>query len=135
MKVIRWLLGRIILLINALIPVQGRVVRSEAEQQAVNREAAALALYQYEACPFCVKVRRTMRRLGLGIELRDAKRVAIHRESLLRDGGNAELDVGTVGVGELVDRHFGLLLLSVTGSLPDLRTTRALIAKVAALRS
>ena len=91
MKVIRWLLGRIILLINALIPVQGRVVRSEAEQQAVNRETAALALYQYEACPFCVKVRRTMRRLGLGIELRDAKRDAIHRESLLRDGGTLQV--------------------------------------------
>ena len=46
----------------------------------------SLSLYQYEACPFCVKVRRGMKKLGLDIELRDAKDGKIEKE-LIEQGG------------------------------------------------
>nr|WP_239017376.1 glutaredoxin [Seongchinamella sediminis] len=48
----------------------------------VDQQTAGLALYQYEACPFCVKVRRAMKRNGLNIETRDVKRSDSAREEL-----------------------------------------------------
>ena len=88
---VRWLLGRIILLINALIPVRGRITRPPVEQTLVDEACASLALYQYEACPFCVKVRRNLRKNGLDIELRDARRVPEHRAALSGEGGKQQV--------------------------------------------
>ena len=45
-----------------------------AEQQAqVNAAAKDLTLYQFHACPFCVKTRRTLHRLNVPVALKDAK--------------------------------------------------------------
>ncbi len=90
MAAVRWILGRLILLLNALIPV-GSVKRSPEAQAIVDRETAGLVLYQFEACPFCVKVRRGMKRLGLKIETRDAKRCQQAREELLQGGGKVKV--------------------------------------------
>lgn len=86
MKVIRWLLGRIILTLNFLTAPKG-LSRSVAEQQDVNSQTSQLALYQFAACPFCVKVRRSMKRLSLEIELRDAKQNQTFRSELEQQGG------------------------------------------------
>ena len=86
MKVIRWLLGRIILSLNFLTPPKS-VNRSEREQTSINAQTTQLALYQFAACPFCVKVRRSMKRLSLNIELRDAKQNQQHRSELEQQGG------------------------------------------------
>lgn len=86
MTVIRWLLGRLILTIDFLTSPKG-IQRSEAEQQAIDAETTKLALYQFQACPFCVKVRRSMKRLSLKIELRDAKNNAQYRAELAEQGG------------------------------------------------
>ncbi|MFT5705750.1 MAG: glutaredoxin [Oceanospirillaceae bacterium] len=86
MKVIRWLLGRIILTINFLTKPKG-LVRSEIEQKSINLQTSQLALYQFAACPFCVKVRRSMSRLSLDIELRDAKQNELFRSELAQQGG------------------------------------------------
>ena len=86
MQVIRWILGRIILLINFLTPPRG--VKRPAEQQAqINSETKSLALYQYQACPFCVKVRRALKRNNLNIEIRDAKRSEQFKQELINGGG------------------------------------------------
>jgi len=37
--------------------------------------------------PFCVKTRRTIHRLGLNIETRDAKRNPVHKDELVNGGG------------------------------------------------
>lgn len=63
------------------------MVRDQAAQDAVDAQTANMALYQFEACPFCVKVRRQIRRLALNIELRDAKNNAAFRDELLTEGG------------------------------------------------
>jgi len=86
MQAIRWILGRIILLINFLTPPRG--VKRPAEQQAqIDAETKSLALYHYAACPFCVKVRRALKRNSLNIETRDAKRSEQFKQELLQGGG------------------------------------------------
>jgi len=88
MTIIRWILGRIILLVDFLTRPKG--VKRPPEQQAVlDQQTARLSLYQYAACPFCVKVRRGLKRLNLQIELRDTARNARWREELLREGGKS----------------------------------------------
>lgn len=72
MKVVRWLLGRLILTLNFVFTPKS-MQRSAESQAAVDSEISNMSLYQFEACPFCVKVRRSMKRLNLNIELRDAK--------------------------------------------------------------
>jgi glutaredoxin len=62
---------------------------AEAQQQ-VDRECGKLALYQFKACPFCMKVRKEISRLSLNIELRDAQHDPQHREALLQGGGKIQ---------------------------------------------
>lgn len=86
MKVIRWILGRIILTVNFLTPPRG-VKRSAAEQAQVDAATKSLTLYHYQACPFCVKVRRAFKRYSLNVETRDAKRSEQAKQELLQGGG------------------------------------------------
>ena len=65
--------------------------RSPQGQAAVNKDAAALALYQFHACPFCVKTRRAMHRLNVPVALHDAKRDPQAREQLLAGGGKVKV--------------------------------------------
>ncbi len=90
LKVIRWILGRIILLLNALTPPKS-LKRSVDDQSKVDQETQSMMLYQFEACPFCVKVRRTIKRLGLKIRLKDAKRDCVAQEELLRGSGRVKV--------------------------------------------
>jgi glutathione S-transferase len=49
-----------------------------------------LALYQYDACPFCARVRMVMDRLGIDdIEIRDTLRDPANRAELIAGGGRA----------------------------------------------
>lgn len=61
--------------------------RSSAQQAALDRETEALALYQFHLCPFCVKTRRAMHRMGLNIRLHDAKNDPDHKQRLVGEGG------------------------------------------------
>ena len=86
MTVIRWVLGRIILLVDFLYRPAG-VKRDVQEQAALDVETAKLSLYQFAACPFCVKVRWSMKRQSLNVETRDAKRNAQFADELVAGGG------------------------------------------------
>ena len=83
MRIIRLILGRLILLFNWVFTPRG-VKRSPDMQAIINGKTSKLALYQYEACPFCVKVRREMKRQSLSIETRDVKRSDAAKAELLR---------------------------------------------------
>lgn len=85
MFVIRWILGRIVLLVNALTAPK-RAERPAQVQAELDQAMSRYSLYQYDACPFCVKVRRAMRRNNFNIELRDAKQEP-HRGELQAGGG------------------------------------------------
>ena len=67
------------------------VVRSPAEQAAVDARTRSLALYHFPTCPFCLKTRRTLQRLSLDIELRDAQHDAAHRAALIAGGGKPQV--------------------------------------------
>lgn len=84
------LLGDLILLIDRLIQPQGPS-RCPALQAELDRQTAALALYQFPACPFCVRVRRVIRKLGLHIEIRDAGGDLRWRRELSEQGGRYQV--------------------------------------------
>ncbi len=65
--------------------------RSAEAQQRVDEQTRHLALYQFKTCPFCIKVRKEIRRLALNIELRDAQHDAAHRSELERAGGKVQV--------------------------------------------
>lgn len=85
-KTLRVVLGPVMLLKERLTQPKG-VVRDAAAQTTVNMQCKNLALYQFQTCPFCIKVRQEMRRLSLPIEHRDAQKDTAHRTALLHGGG------------------------------------------------
>lgn len=87
MFIIRWLLGQIILLVNFLTSPKSPKLTPE-QQESIASKAKPLSLYQLPACPFCVKVRRAMKRQGIELELRNIKdKQANYRDELIANGG------------------------------------------------
>ncbi|WP_043739556.1 glutaredoxin family protein [Thioalkalivibrio nitratireducens] len=80
-----------ILLLGDKLTTPKSMERDPAEQAKVDAETRHLALYQFVACPFCVKTRRAIKRLGLNIELRDAQLDTEHRQALLEGGGKIQV--------------------------------------------
>ena len=89
MAAIRWILGRLILLFDWLFQPKG-VERDPELQSKFDIQSANLALYQYKACPFCVKVRRAIKRNSLNIEVRDAK-IPLNKDELHTQGGQPKV--------------------------------------------
>jgi glutaredoxin len=67
MKPIRFVLGKIILGLDSVFVPKG-VVRDPQLQAKVDADAKNLLMYELIECPFCVKVRRGMKRLNVQIE-------------------------------------------------------------------
>ena len=89
-KPVRWFLGQIIIFIDWLTrpkPVQ----RSVEEQAEIDNQTSNMVLYQFNQCPFCVKTRRSMRRLALNIEKRDARNDPKWNQELINDGGKYQV--------------------------------------------
>ena len=86
MELVRWILARLVLTADAMTTPKG-LIRSAEAQRTVDAATAKLALYQFEACPFCVKVRRAMTRQALNIELRDARNDMAIKQELVAQGG------------------------------------------------
>ena len=87
-KTLRLVLGPFMLLWEWLTTPKG-VSRNPEAQQLVDQRCRQLALYQFRTCPFCIKVRREIRRLSLPIEVRDAQHEGEHRSALEAGGGRA----------------------------------------------
>ncbi len=86
MSIIRWPIGRLILLLNFIFSPRSPK-RPAQEQAKLDEKTQNLSLYQLPSCPFCVKVRRAMKREGLKIELRNINGNNDFREELIREGG------------------------------------------------
>ncbi|MBD9471391.1 glutaredoxin [Achromobacter sp. ACM01] len=89
-KALRVGLGQIIVLGDALTRPRPQQ-RSVQGQATVNTEAAKLSLYQFHACPFCVKTRRAIHKLNAPIALRDAKGDPEARAQLQAGGGKVKV--------------------------------------------
>jgi glutaredoxin len=89
-KIVRLILQPIILFIDWLTrPAWPK--RSAEQQKEIDEKTSNLALYQFHACPFCIITRRTMRRLGLNIELRDAQNDPQWEQELIAQGGKRQV--------------------------------------------
>ena len=89
-KALRIGLGQLIIFID-FITRPRKLKRTTEAQAAVEQAAASLSLYQFHACPFCVKVRRNLHRLNLPLTLRDAKNDAQARSELEQQGGKIKV--------------------------------------------
>jgi glutaredoxin len=90
MKAIRWPIGQLILLLNFIF--SPRSPKRAAEEQAkIDAKTHTLSLYQLPSCPFCVKVRRTMKREGLKVELRNISGKNNFQQELIREGGKRKV--------------------------------------------
>lgn len=89
-KALRIGLGQLIVLGDAVTRPRPQR-RSPQGQAAVLEQAKGLALYQFHACPFCVKTRRALHRLNVPLTLYDAKNNAADRERLLAGGGKIKV--------------------------------------------
>ncbi|MBU2976845.1 glutathione S-transferase N-terminal domain-containing protein [Alteromonas sp. C1M14] len=74
-----------------LITRPRKMQRSAQAQASVEQALSGMALYQFFACPFCIKTRRAMHRLNLPIETRNAKKGAPFRVELEQLGGKAKV--------------------------------------------
>ena len=90
MGFIRWFLGKCILFINA-VTLPKPILRSGPDQDKVDKKTQHFTLYQFEACPFCVKVRRFIRKNSLKIELKDAKNNMANKSELVNNGGKRKV--------------------------------------------
>jgi len=90
MHIIHSVLGSLILFFDWLFTPKG--IKRDAEvQEKVDGLTSRLSLYQYKACPFCVKVRRAMKRNSLNIQTYDAKRSETSRNELIEGGGKLKV--------------------------------------------
>ncbi len=78
-----------------------KLKRSDIEQKKVSAMAKNMSLYNYFACPFCIKVRRTVRRLNIPLEIRDAQiRGGEHRNTLEKQGGKIKVPCLRIDEGD-----------------------------------
>lgn len=89
-KALRIGLGEVIVFLD-WISRPGKLKRDPAAQASVEQQARGLSLYQFRACPFCVKTRRALHRLNVPVALRDAKNNEQDRQTLLTEGGKIKV--------------------------------------------
>ena len=82
--------GRVVILIDWLFK-PSVVKRNDEEQAKVDQATKILKLYQFYACPFCVKTRRAIKRLNLKVETRDAQTAGQFRKELEISGGKIQV--------------------------------------------
>ena len=89
-KTLRVVIGPFMLL-GEFVARPKALARPAAKQAKVDQQCASLVLYQYKTCPFCIKVRQEMRRLGLNVQKLDAQQPGQNREALASGGGKAKV--------------------------------------------
>ena len=61
MKLIRFLIGNFLLFLDFVFSPKKKLL-TEKDQLKLNKLTSGLSLYQYKTCPFCIKVRRMLKR-------------------------------------------------------------------------
>lgn len=89
-RTLRTVLGPFMLLKAHLTRPSG-VQRDAPAQATVDAQCQQLALYQFNTCPFCIKVRQEIHRLSLPIALRDAQHHMENRAELLAQTGATQV--------------------------------------------
>ncbi len=85
-NLIRNLLGGIIAAVD-FITRGSKLKRTAEAQKQVEAELQSLSLFQFFACPFCIKTRRAMYKMNLPIVKRNASEGSPFRDELFQGGG------------------------------------------------
>lgn len=80
-----------VMIISEKLTTPSAIERTTEEQTRVDQACQRLALYQFRTCPFCIKVRKEIARLGLNIELRDTQLDPTHKQALAEGGGKTKV--------------------------------------------
>lgn len=67
------------------------MMRSEKDQNCLDLKTQYIQLYQFNACPFCVKIRRVIKRLNIKIEIRDVLYNQQFKKELIEQGGKYQV--------------------------------------------
>ena len=67
------------------------VERTPEQQTAIDEQTKSLALYHFDSCPFCMRVRNGIDAMSLNIERRNIHQDRQHFEDLLRGGGKTQV--------------------------------------------
>jgi len=86
MKIIRVILGKIILFYDAAFTPKPLLQRTPSDQALLNEKTKNWAIYQLETCPFCVKVRRQMKRLLIQIPFKNVDQDPNAQKELMEGG-------------------------------------------------
>jgi glutaredoxin len=90
LSAVRQFLGHLISLIDLL--TRGRKLkRSDESQKQIEAELTSMSLYQFYACPFCIKTRRALHKLNLPIQTRSASTGSPFRQELIEGGGKIQV--------------------------------------------
>ena len=89
-RLIRWPLAQIIILINWITLPKAPILEPE-QRKKFDENTASMSLYHFNQCPFCIKTRRTIHRLGLNIETRDARNDPSWNQELISEGGKYQV--------------------------------------------
>lgn len=89
-RALRLILTPIMLVMEKLTTPKA-ISRSPEEQTVLDKASNNLVLYQFSACPFCIRVRKEIARLGLSIETRNAQHDSEHRAALEVGGGRVKV--------------------------------------------
>ena len=90
MTLIRLILSKIILVLDWFTTPKS-VARDPEAQARVDAQTQKLAIYEFRGCPFCVKVRRHVKRLGLNIVLKDVQKDEKAKQELLSGAGEYQV--------------------------------------------
>ena len=88
-SLIRKALGGFIALLD-LITRGTKIKRLPHKQQQVENAVQGLTLYQFFACPFCIKTRRAMYKMNLPIRKHSISSGSPYRDELAQGGGKVK---------------------------------------------
>jgi glutaredoxin len=87
---IRWILGSLILFLNWVFSPKS-IVRNSVLQKEIDQQFSGFTLFHYPACPFCVKVRRVMKKYNLSFKLVDPRNSETEMQDLMKGGGKLKV--------------------------------------------
>jgi glutaredoxin len=96
---IHFIVGNLIRLVD-LLTTPSSMKRSAEAQQAVDNRSKNLTLYYYPSCPFCVLVKRQMKRLNLNIRKIDPRKDTEAMKNLQEQGGKVQVPCLLISSGD-----------------------------------
>ena len=97
----RKIIGSVIIAVDTITSPK-KPERSAQEQSIFDEKTSNLSIYEMLACPFCVKVRREIKRLGLNIDRYDVKQSSQAMEQLINGGGKFQVPCLKIELGNKV---------------------------------